>query len=599
MSEQKFNSRRSTVYSTRGVVSSTQPLANAAGIKILEKGGNAIDAAVAMSAALCVTETASTDLGGDAFVLFYDNSEKKVLGLNGCGRSAYQIDLELVQKKFAHHIEHNRLRNDSVLTVNVPGAIAAWFDAVQLWGSGKVSFAEILQPAIDLADNGYPISKISASMYKESEENLRKANKIKGEKFLQEQLSTFLPNHGLKAPREGQFMQNKRLAETLRLIAKNGKDAFYEGPIAESIIKEVEQRGGLLDLRDLATHTSTQVFPINYELLGKKLWEIPPNGSGIIALLALGIIKSLDAQGEIKLSELKHNSVEYLHLVIEALKLAFKDSEEYVHDTHHSSNHFKVDSFSLQEQLLTSPYFDERSKFFKKERALGNNELSTDSVPNEAFKSDTVYFSASDKEGNAASFINSVFHNFGSGILVEDRGFFLQNRGANFSLQPGSRNVIAGSKRPYHTIIPGMITTPQHDGTEDLYATFGIQGGFNQPQAHVQVYLNMLLFGLDPQDALDAPRISLSPSPAHKRTDHGHGAQGPVSTSVTLVNIEEGIDPKVVKELQDLGHEVKVLSGDARRLFGRGQIIRKEEGEHLIYSAGSDPRGDGAATAFF
>lgn len=595
----EFSSRRSTVYSTRGIVSSTQPLANAAGIKILEKGGNAVDAAVAVSAALCVTETASTDIGGDAFLLFYDNEKKRVLGLNGCGRSPSEIGLDVIKEKFANHVKHNRLKVDSVLTVNVPGAIAAWEDAIDAWGSGNVTFADVLEPAIELADQGYPISNISASMYVQSEALLRRVNAVHGDKFLNEQVSVFLPNEGLTAPHEGQIMQNKRLAETLRMIAKDGKDVFYEGPIAESIVGVVQKLGGILSLGDLATHTSTQVFPINYELLGKKLWEIPPNGSGVIALLVLGIIKSLDAKGEIKLSQLQHNSVEYLHLIIESLKLAFKDSEEHVHDTHHVSHHLKINSKPLQEQLLTMAYFDNRSKSFNKKKALDNNELSIDNLPNSAFKSDTVYFTVSDSEGNAASFINSVFHSFGSGILVPDRGFFLQNRGANFSLQPDSLNVIAGSKRPYHTIIPGMITTPQADGTEELYASFGIQGGFNQPQAHVQVYLNLLLFGMTPQEALDAPRISLAPHPKHGHTDHGHGARTPVTTSVTLVNLEDGIDEAVVEGLKALGHTVTVVREDSRSVFGRGQIIKKQDGERLVYAAGSDPRGDGAAVPFF
>lgn len=592
-----FQSRRSTVYSTKGIVSSTQPLANAAGVRILEKGGNAIDAAVAVSAALCITETASTDLGGDAFILFYDNKSKKVHGLNGCGRSASEISLDLINSKYPDHVENNRLKVSSPLTVNVPGAVAAWENAISTWGSGKVTFAEVLQPAIELAENGYPISEISASLYKESEETLKKVNAVKGNDFLNEQLSTFLPNEGLKAPKTGQLMKNKRWAETLKLIAENGSEAFYEGPIAESIVKEVQSRGGLLKLEDLAAHSSTQVFPLYFEFLGKKLWEIPPNGSGIIAQLTLGLIKALDSKGDVKLSELNHNSVEYLHLIIESLKLAFKDSEEYVHDQFHVSKNFKLANspISLQEQLLTSPYFAERSKFFNKDKVLDNTTLKVGTLPNESFKSDTVYFSVTDSDGNAASFINSVFHNFGSGILVEDRGFFLQNRGANFSLKPDSKNVIAGSKRPYHTIIPAMITTPLANGTDDLYASYGIQGGFNQPQAHVQVYLNLLLFGMTPQEALDAPRISLAPHPKYSSTDTGLGAQGPVSTSVTLVNVESGIDADVIDGLRKLGHDIRVVEGDARKVFGRGQIIRKEPGEQLVYAAGSDPRGDGAS----
>lgn len=558
-----------------------------------------MDAAVAMSAVLCVVETGSTDIGGDAFALFYNAKDKKVHGINGCGRSASAIDLDLINDKYQDHIHHNRLKSDSVLTCNVPGAIAAWNDAIEWYGSGNVSFAECLQPAIDLAENGYPICKISAMLYHQSEADLQRVNAVHGETFLNEQVSIFLPNEGLTAPQEGQFMKNPLLAKTLRLIASQGPEAFYQGSIANAIVNEVQYRGGLLTLKDLEMHSSTRVFPINYELLGHKLWEIPPNGSGIIALLALGIIKALDANGEIKLSELKHNSLEYLHLVIESLKLAFKDSEEYVHDPeHHSTTHFKLNK-SSQQQLLTTEYFEKRSKFFNKSQALDNSKLSGSSVPNSSFKSDTVYFSVTDSQGNAASFINSVFTNFGSCILVPDHGFFLQNRGSNFSLHPGSLNCISGSKRPYHTIIPGMITKPSENDDEELYATFGIQGGFNQPQAHVQVYLNLLLFGMTPQEALDAPRMTMSPSKEHTHTDGGLGAQGPVSTSITTVNIEEGVDPKVIEGLRSLGHEVNVLRGKKRTLCGRGQIIKSEmQGDARVYSGGSDPRGDGAAAPF-
>lgn len=594
----KFPSRRSTVYSTKGVVASTQPLANTAALKILEQGGNAIDAAVAMSAALCVTETGSTDIGGDAFILFYDNKTKKVKGLNGCGRSAKNVSVDLIKEKFANHIQNNRLKETSVLTVNVPGAIAAWYDAVEEWGSGKVTFEQILKPAIDLAENGYPISEISARLYQENVKTLVEANEVSGDKFLKEQVSVFLPNEGFTAPKKGQFMQNKRVAETLRAIGKNGKKAFYEGEIADSIIGEIEKRGGVLTKEDLASHTSSFVDPISYDLLGKKLWEIPPNSSGIIALLAVGLLKSLDESGVAKLADLKHNSAEYLHLIIEVLKLSFKDSEEYVFDHDHILQKYGMNHKDDLVKLLHSSYFNERSKVYSPTSVLDNKELQCGQLPNELFQSDTVYFTVSDSEGNAASFINSVFHNFGSNILVEDRGFFLQNRGLNFSLDPESKNHIEGGKRPYHTIIPGMITTPTTVG-EELYASYGIQGGFNQPQAQVQVYLNMILFGLDPQEALDAPRISLAPHPEYKSADSGKGSHGPVSTPVTLVNIETGIDPEVVKKLEEMGHVVKVVDGTARKVFGRGQIIRKEPGERLVYSAGSDQRGDGAAAPFF
>jgi gamma-glutamyltranspeptidase/glutathione hydrolase len=599
MPQPKFPSRRSTVYSTKGIVTSTQPLANAAGIKILEKGGNAIDAAVAVAAALGVTETASTDLGGDAFVLFYDNKEKKVHGLNGTGRSAKKLTLDFVLEH-KEDILHNRLKANSIFSVNVPGAVAAWYDAIEKWGSGNVSFSEVLQPAISLAEDGYPISELSARLYHDSQEQLKKVNADKSDEFRAEELSLFLPNENLTSPKTGQVLNNKYLADTLKTIANEGKDGFYKGEIAQSIVDEVQSRGGLLELSDLQNHSSLFVEPISLEFLGKKLWEIPPNGSGIIALLTLGLIKSLAKSKQINLDELKHNSTEYLHLIIETLKLSFKDSEEYVSDHDHLLAEYNIDANESILKLLSSElYFEKRSESFKSDSVLNNEDLQVGSLPNESFQSDTVYFTVSDKDGNAASFINSVFHNFGSGILVPKRGFFLQNRGANFSLHPGSKNVLEGGKRSYHTIIPGLITSPLTDGKEELYASYGIQGGFNQPQAHVQVYFNLLLFGLDPQEALDAPRISLTPHPDLGHTDEGHGSNGPVSRSVTVVNVEEGIGENVIEGLRNLGHDVKVVTGYSRSLFGRGQIIRKESVNPLVYSAGSDPRGDGAAVPFF
>ncbi len=595
MPNPKFNSRRSTVYSTKGVVSSSQPLANAAGIKILEKGGNAIDAAVAVAAALTVTETPSTDLGGDAYAIFYKAEDQKAYGLNGTGRSASKLSVDYIKENKPEDIINNRLSSESIFTVNVPGVVAGWYDAVEKWGSGKVTFAEILQPSIDLCENGYPISEISAHLVNNSEKRLKKVNGEKSEEFQRKELGLFLPNEGLTGPNQGQLIKNQYKAETFKLLAKHGKDGFYKGEVAESIVKEVQSRGGLITLEDLANHTSTFVDPISYEFLGKKLWEIPPNGSGIIALLSLGLIKTLAEKGNINLSELKHNSVEYLHLVIETLKLSFKDSEEYVSDSDHLLKKFGIDQNETIEQLLSPKYFEERSKSFKTDSVLNNEDLQVGEIPNRIFKSDTVYFTVTDSEGNAASFINSVFMNYGSGILVPERGFFLQNRGANFSLNSDSKNLLEGGKRSYHTIIPGLITTPLSDGKEELYASYGIMGGYNQPQAHVQVYLNLLLFGLDPQEALDAPRITLLPHPDLGHTDKGHGAHGPVSRAVTEVNLEEGIDPEVVEGLKKLGHHVKVVKGYERKAFGRGQIIRKEPGEGLIYSAGSDQRADGAA----
>lgn len=593
--ETPFNSRRSTVYSSKGIVSSTQPLANAAGLKILAKGGNCVEASIAVSASLCVVEPSSTGIGGDCFSLFYKNSDKKVYGLNGTGRSASKLSIDWIKKNHPEDILPSlRLSEDSVFKVQVPGHVAGWFDAHEKWGSGNLTMADILEPAIDLAENGFVVSQISASIWQDVEGKMKRVNSN------EKDLKTFLPNEGLKAPVKGQFMKNIPLAETLKKITKLGKKGFYEGEIAESIVKELSSRGSLISLDDLKNHTSTFVEPISLQVLGKKLWEIPPSGSGIIALLALGYINQLNENGEIDLKNLKHNSAEYLHAITECLKLAFKDSDEYVNDHEYFLKEHNLDHASSLNDLLNESYFKERVKLFKKDGVLNNREIKH-GIPNPMFKSDTVYMSVTDSDGNACSFISSMYENFGSAILIPERGFALQNRGGNFNLNPNSKNCLEGNKRSYHTIIPGMITTPDN-GKEQLYASYGIMGGFNQPQAHIQVYFNMLLFGMDPQEALDAPRICLYPHPELAHTDLGLGSDGPVSRDITCIGIEEGIPSDTVEGLRKLGHDVHVVKGDERKLFGRGQVIRRESGPeaegHLVYSGGSDLRGDGASVPF-
>lgn len=589
------NSRRSTVYSTKGIVSSTQPLANAAGIKILSLGGNCVDASVAVSACLCVLEPSSTGIGGDCFSLVYKKNKQKVYGLNGSGRSASSLSLDWLKQNHPDHILPSlRFKKDSVFKVQVPGAIAGWCDLIDKWGSRNVTLEDILTPAIELADNGFVVSAISASMWQDAEGKLKRLNS-------EDQLSVFLPNEGFKAPVKGQFMQNKGLAQTLRIIAKRGKKGFYEGEIAASIVAELSQRGSLISKDDLSNHTSTFVEPISYGFLGCKLWEIPPNGSGVVALLTLGLIKELDETGVIDLKNMQHNSTEYLHVLTECLKLSFKDSDEYVNDFEYFIKTHGLDQNVALDSLLEQSYLRKRIGQFSKDKIIINRDVKH-GIPDPVFKSDTVYLTVSDKDGNACSFINSLYENFGSGIIVPDRGFVLQNRGGNFNLNPRSKNCLEGSKRSYHTIIPGMITIPadsRKPTSERLYASFGIMGGFNQPQAHVQVYLNMLLFNMDPQEALDAPRICLFPHPDMETTDSGLGSDGPASRDVTCIGLEDGISEETASGLTHLGHDVRLFKSKGRQLFGRGQIIRKESGPetggHLVYSGGSDMRGDGAS----
>lgn len=390
---------------------------------------------------------------------------------------------------------------------------------------------------------------------------------------------------GCRAPRAGEIMKNPTIANTFRLLAKHGKKGFYEGEVAEQLIKVVSDLGGHLTLDDLRHHAETGSEPVDAISLqytgqsvgeqtggGIELWEHPPNGQGIVALMALGIIQELEKQGEIPKWGLKdHNSTAHLHAVIEALRIAFADAHWFVTDP----NVVKIPSADL----ISQKYLAERAKLFNPDKAI--------SAPLHGspahLQSDTVYFCCSDSEGNAISFINSNYGGFGTAIIPKGCGFTLQNRGANFNLMKGHPNVLAPRKRPYHTIIPGLITYAKD---QSLHSVYGVMGGFMQPQGHVQVLLNQEVFKLDPQAALDSPRICIGagmPDSDGRMTD-------------ATIYLEEGIDQQVVNELKDMGHSVQQLGGFGRAMFGRGQIIRQHFDDGImVWSGGSDLRGDGAA----
>jgi gamma-glutamyltranspeptidase/glutathione hydrolase len=380
-------------------------------------------------------------------------------------------------------------------------------------------------------------------------------------------------------------MRNPTIANTFKLLAKYGKKGFYEGEVAEQIVKVVSDLGGLLTLEDLKHHAETGSEPVDAISLkytgqgvgentdgGIELWEHPPNGQGIVALMALGIIQELEKQGKIsKWSHRDHNTTAHLHAVIEALRIAFADAHWFVTDP----NVVKVPSADL----ISQGYLAERANLFDPQKVVSAPVHGSPAH----LQSDTVYFCCSDSEGNAISFINSNYGGFGTAIVPKGCGFTLQNRGANFSLVGDHPNVLAPRKRPYHTIIPGLIT---YTKDQSLHSVFGVMGGFMQPQGHVQVLLNQEVFKLNPQDALDAPRICIGagmPSADGSMTD-------------ATIYIEEGIDAKVVEGLKALGHNVEQLSGYGRGMFGRGQIIRQHfDDDVMVWSGGSDLRGDGAA----
>lgn len=558
----RFNSRRSVVYGTHGIVSSSQPLACEAGLEILRKGGNAADAAVATAAALNVTEPCSCGVGGDCFVLFYNNKTKKVLSLNGSGRSPKNLTLEKIREM---GIEGKNIPFNNLNSVTVPGAVAGFIDTIKLFGSGNISLNEIFNPAIRLAEEGYPVSEITANSWAKSEKLLKEAS---------DNGNDMLRNG--KAPKAGQIMKMPNLANTFREIVDKGCDGFYKGRIAQSIVDLIKSKGGLMTLDDLSSHESTPVEPINisYNLKDVQIWECPPNGQGLVALIAIGILEQLQKQNKIpSLENFQHNSAEYLHILIESLRLAFADGSHFISDPDY-------ENIPIQ-QLLSQDYLAKRAQSIDLNNV--NQNLKHGKPVN---SSDTVYFAVTDSEGNACSFIFSNYTGFGTGAIPKDCGFTLQNRGANFILEKGHPNCIEGGKRPYHTIIPSMIT--HQNG--DLLGAYGVMGGFMQPQGHLQVFLNMLHFNMNVQQALDAPRFCIGPNVPN----------GTDENTPSEVFIEEGISEEILEKLKSFGHHVTLIKGPDRSTFGRGQIIVRvpNDDNRLVWAAGSDPRADGHATGW-
>lgn len=539
MDDPHLFSSRSPVMGRGGMVATSQPLAVAAGLEILARGGTAADAAVATAAALNVTEPTSTGIGGDCFALFYDGRTKQVSALNGSGRAPADLTFARVKKDLGtDHL--SSLPSFHAHTITVPGACAGWCDLVERHGS--LSMAEVLAPAIRLAEEGVPVAPITAYFWQRGAEA---------------QLKSALNGHEMtlngRGPKAGEVFRNPNLGKTFRKVAESGKRIFYEGEIAEAIASIIQQAGGCMTVGDLACHRSTWEIPVSSAYQGFRLWECPPNGQGITALIALNILEGFDLPAD-------PLSADRLHLEIETLRLAFADTRWYVADP--SVVHVPV------EELLSKEYAAARRKKIDPYRATLDQRRGAP-----VSGSDTAYLSAVDRAGNACSFINSNYLGFGTGIVPSGWGFTLQNRGHNFSLDPDHPNALAPGKRPYHTIIPAMITS---DPSQSLFASFGVMGAFMQPQGHVQVFL-ALADGLSPQSALDLPRFCI--------TDGTAGGQ---------VALEEGIPEKTIADLVERGHEVRRVGGYERALFGRGQVILRDE-QTGILTGGSDPRADGCA----
>jgi gamma-glutamyltranspeptidase/glutathione hydrolase len=522
------------------MVASSQPLATAAGLGLLQQGGNAADAAVATAAALNVTEPNMTGIGGDCFALYYEAATGRVTALNGSGRAPAGLSLE----RLAGEGIRGALPVHHAHTVTVPGACAGWCDLIARHGS--LSMQAILGPAIDLAEQGFPVAPMTATLW--SILAMTQLRRSPGGREL------MIDRRG---PHPGEIFRNPTLAGTLRRVAEAGKEGFYQDEVARAIVGVVGSHGGVLSEEDLAGHTSNWDEAISTVYRDLRVWECPPNGQGLAALLALNILRGFDLRALDALGN------ERLHLMIEAMRLAFADAHWYVADP-------RVSPVPVAE-LLSEPYAAERRKLIRRDRSHSDFARG---VPFAG--SDTVYLCTVDGLGNGCSFINSNYMGFGTGLVPEGFGFSLQNRGANFSLDPGHPNALAPGKRPYHTIIPGLLTR-ESDGS--LYAPFGVMGGFMQPQGHLQVVVGMADDDLDPQAALDRPRFSI--------LDGRAGGE---------VGVEDDIAEQTCAELAKLGHVVRRIGGWGRIQFGRGQIIRRDPSGVLW--GGSDPRADGCAMSF-
>ena len=518
---------RSTVYAPNGVIATSQPLASAAGLRVLEAGGNAFDAAIAASAVLSLVEPHMTGLGGDLFALFWSADEDRLVGLDATGRAGARSTPEQIRAD-----GFDRMPGSGPQAVTVPGAVAGWAALNERYGSMPLD--RIFERAIDLAENGFPVSPIIARQWQGQERKLRADPGA---------AATYLVD-GERAPEAGEWFVNPDFARSLRMIAEEGRDAMYGGALGRKVVDGLAELGGYLTHADMEAMEVRWVDPISTDYKGWRVWELPPAGQGIAALQMLELVEPFDLRG------MGHNTPEYLHTLIEAKKLAFADLARYVAD----ADHMEVTT----DDLLDPDYLDARRSMIDAERAAERVEPG-DLVTH----SETIYLSVADQYGNQVSFIHSIFSYFGSGVVVPGTGFVLQNRGAGFTLEDGHPNQVNAGKRPFHTLIPGFIT---RDG--EPYAAFGVMGGSMQPQGHTQVVLNMVEFGMDPQQAIDAARFR-----------HLGGMRVAV----------ENMTPGLQAGLERLGHEIVPWQ---QADYGGGQmVVRLERG----WAGASDARKDGSA----
>ncbi|UCC85360.1 MAG: gamma-glutamyltransferase [Gemmatimonadota bacterium] len=524
---------RSTVYAPHGAIATSQPLASAAGLAVLQRGGNAVDAAVTAAAVLNLVEPHMTGMGGDMFALLWSADEGRLVGLNASGRSGALMTREELLRR-----SHRSVPIHGAEPITVPGALSGWAALLERYGT--ITLAEAVRPAIELAEEGFPVTPIIARQWALEVEKLKRDEGAR---------ATYLVG-GERAPEAGEWFRNPDFAATLRSIAQEGPATLYGGELGERIVERVQELGGFLTVEDLESHTPLWVDPISVDFKGYRVYELPPNGQGIAALEMLRILEPYD------LAAMGHNSARYLHHLIEAKKLAFADLAAWVGDPEHMT--------VAPRDLLSDGFIEARRALVDPHNAAERVEPGA-----AATTSETIYLSAADRHGNMVSFINSIYWEFGSGVVVPGTGFALQNRGAGFTLEPGFANTVGPGKRPFHTIIPAFVTRTAADGNEEPWLAFGVMGGSIQPQGHVQVLLNLLLFDMSLQGAIDAPRFR-----------HLVGLQ---------LALEPPIGDDVRRALAAMGH---VILPDGSVSFGGGQaVMRLERG----WAAGSDPRKDGMA----
>ena len=534
---------RSEVIAQNGMVASSHPLATQIGIDVLKKGGNAIDAAIAVNAALGLMEPTGCGIGGDLFAIVWDPKTKKLHGLNASGPSPQSLSLDFFLENNYEGIPYY-----GALSVSVPGAVAGWIALHDKFGN--LTMDQILSPAIHYAENGFPLTELIAYYMERSVQRFIRA-------YYPNIKETYMEPNGGKLPSEGEIFKNPLLAQTYKTIAKKGKQGFYSGKVARAIAEEVQQQGGFLTTADLSSFEVEWVDPVSINYRGYDVWELPPNGQGIAALQILKILEGYD------FSKINFGSDEHIHLFTEAKKLAFEDRAKFYADMTFADIPI--------ETLLSESYADQRRALIKEKASMYS--------AGQISAGETIYMTVADKDGYMVSLIQSNYFGMGSGVVPEGVGFMLQNRGALFSLDENHANVYAPSKRPFHTIIPAFVTKD-----DSPFLSFGVMGGDFQPQGHSQIVMNIVDFGMNTQEAGDAPRWD------HKGSSSPRGSQ---ATNNGKIRVENGIPYSTIRQLMSRGHNVGFALGE----FGGYQAILWDE-KNQVYRGASESRKDGQVSGY-